>query len=74
VAADIRAVDTPVAGILVEDTADRVVKADRVGVMVVRAAMAVRVGLAAVREDHAAASGNISGRRKFASSASRRWT
>jgi hypothetical protein len=67
-------VDTPVAGILVEDTADRVVKAGPVAVTADRVAMRDRVVLAAVREDHAAASGNISGRKKFASSASRRLT
>ena len=73
-AADIRGVDTPVAGIPAEDTADRVVKADRVAATVARVAMRGRVVLAVVREDHAAASGNISAKRKFASSASRRWT
>jgi hypothetical protein len=63
-----------VAGILAEDTAGRVVKAVRVVVTVDRVAMRDRVDQAAVQVDHAAASGNISGRRKFASSASRRWT
>jgi hypothetical protein len=74
VVADIREVDTPVAGILVGATADRVVKADPVAVTVDRVAMRDPAVLAADPEDHAAASGNISGRRKFASSASRRWT
>jgi hypothetical protein len=69
VAADIR-----VAVILAEDTAGRVVKAGRVVVTAGRVAMEVRVDLAEVRADHGAASGNISGRRRFASSASRRWT
>jgi hypothetical protein len=50
------------------------VKAGRVVVTVDRVAMQDRVDQAAGRADHAAASGNISGRRKFASFASRRWT
>ena len=62
------------AGILAEDTAGRVVKAVRVVVTVDRVAMRDLVAQAAVRADHAGASGNISERRKFASSASRRWT
>ena len=55
-------------------TAGRVVKAVRVVAdTVVRAETRDRVAQGAVREDHAAASGNISAKRKFASSASRRW-
>jgi hypothetical protein len=59
----------------VVDTAVRVVKAVRVAAgTVVRAEMRDPVAQAAVREDHAAASANISARRKFASSASKKWT
>jgi hypothetical protein len=68
--------DIPAAGIpAVVDTAVRVVKAVRVVAgTVVRAEMRGRVAQAAVREDHAAAKGNTSARRKFASSASKKWT
>ena len=56
------------------DTAVRVVKAVRVAVdTAVRAAMRDPAAQAAVRVDHAAANGNISARRKFASSAWKRW-
>jgi hypothetical protein len=71
---DIRVVDIRVAGILAEDIAGRVVKAGRVADMADRGGMRVRVGRVAVRADHAVGSGNISGRRKSASFASRRWT
>jgi hypothetical protein len=67
-------VDIRAAGILVEDTAGRVVKVDLAVDTADRAVMRVRVGRAAVQADHAAGSDNISGRRKFASFVSRRWT
>ena len=55
------------------DTAAPAVKAVRVAGTVVRAAMPVLAVQAAVREDRAAASGNISAKRKFASSAWKKW-
>jgi hypothetical protein len=55
-------------------TAAPVVKADRAAGMVVRAETQDRVDRAAVPEGHAAASGNIFARRRFASFASKRWT
>jgi hypothetical protein len=55
-------------------TAVRAAKAVQVADMVVRAGTPDQAARAAVREDHAVASGNISARRKFASSVSRRWT
>jgi hypothetical protein len=67
-------VDIRAAGIPAEDTAGRVVKADRVVGMADRAVMRAPVDQAADPVDHAAASGNISARRKFASFVSRRWT
>jgi hypothetical protein len=67
----VRRVDIP-AG----DTAVRGAKAGRVVAgMAARGVMAAALAApAAVREGHAGANGNISARRKFASSASRRWT
>ena len=55
-------------------TAVRAVKAVRGADMAVRAGTPDQAVQAEVREDHAVASGNISARRKFASSVSRRWT
>jgi hypothetical protein len=55
-------------------TAVRAAKAVRGADMVVRAGTPDQAVQAEVREDHAVASGNISARRKFASSVSRRWT
>ena len=55
------------------DTAAPAVKAVRVAGTVVRAATRDRAVQAAVRVDHAAASGNISARRRFASSALKKW-
>jgi len=58
-------------------TAVRDAKAGREADTVVRAETgdrAVPAALAAVREDHAAASGNISARKRSASSAWKKWT
>lgn len=55
-------------------TAVRAVKVVRVAAdTAVRAEMRDPAAQAAVREDHAAASGNISARRRFASSAWKKW-
>ncbi len=55
-------------------TAVRAVKVVRVAAdTAVRAEMRDPAAQAGVREDHAAASGNISARRRFASSAWKKW-